>query len=77
MKGVSIISVNDVGTFIYQLALSKETISVVFLCRQDCCFVPVYYMSVSQVYFTIRTFQENASRKQRKDHAVIKAECTL
>ena len=31
----------------------------------------------SQVYFTIRTFQEYASRKQRKDHAVIKADCTL
>ena len=41
---VSIISVNDVRTFIYQPALSKETFSVVFFCGQDCCFVPVYYM---------------------------------
>ena len=30
-----------------------------------------------QVYFTTRTFREYASRKQRKDHAVIKANCTL
>ena len=31
----------------------------------------------SQVYFTTRTFQEYASRKQRKEHAIIKADCTL
>ena len=43
-KGVAIISVNDVRTFIDQPALSKETFSIVFFCGQDCCFIPVYYM---------------------------------
>ena len=41
-KGVSIISVNDVRTFIYQPGLCKETFSVVFFCGQDCCFAPVH-----------------------------------
>ena len=43
-KGVTIISVNDIRTFIDQPALSKETFSIVFFCGQDCCFIPVYYM---------------------------------
>ena len=48
----SIISVYDVGTFIYQTVLSKKTFSVVFFCDQDCCFVPVFYMVQGAGVFT-------------------------